>query len=92
MARKRRDNSSRNGVALQAAAVAVNQEQPTAQSENSILRLGAVMAEVRLSRATIYREMDAKRFPRSVRLTGGKAVGWRRGDIQRWLDSRAVNT
>lgn len=54
-------------------------------------RLPAVKAMVGLSTSTIYSEMSKGRFPRPLRLTGNKAVGWRRSEVQAWLQSRAVS-
>ena len=51
----------------------------------SIVRLPAVMAQVGLSRSTIYLRISERKFPRSISL-GGRAVGWVQSDIQGWLE------
>ena len=51
----------------------------------SIVRLPAVMAQVGLSRSTIYLRISEGKFPRSISL-GGRAVGWVQSDIQGWLE------
>jgi len=53
----------------------------------SILRLPDVRQLTGLQRSTIYELMTKGAFPRSVSL-GTRAVGWRRGDILAWLQSR----
>ena len=52
-----------------------------------ILRRPAVEATVGLRRSAIYKLMAAGEFPLPVKLTG-KAVGWRRNDIDAWLAAR----
>ena len=57
--------------------------------EQAILRWRDVIPIVRLSRVTIWRRMKDGDFPKPVRLGGPKsrAVGWRRTDIERWLNN-----
>lgn len=50
----------------------------------AILRRKQVEREVGLSRSTIYQRIKDGTFPRPVRL-GARAVGWRMGDIDRFL-------
>jgi prophage regulatory protein len=52
-----------------------------------MLRINDVIASTGLSRPTIYREMQAERFPRQVPLTE-RCVGWREAEIQAWLAAR----
>ena len=52
-----------------------------------IYRLPEVVAICGLSRSTIYEMIGRGEFPAPVRL-GARAVGWRRSDIEAWLDSR----
>lgn len=52
-----------------------------------ILRLPEVVELVGLKTSTIYTAMREGRFPASVRL-GARTVGWRAGDITRWLAER----
>ena len=56
--------------------------------EQAILRWRDVIRMVRLSRVTIWRRMKDGDFPKPVRLGGprSRAVGWRRTDIDRWLN------
>ena len=66
---------------------------PTFSSSNAasdqalLLRMPSVVARTGLGRSTIYRMMAAHEFPQAVRLTG-RAVGWRRADLERWCESR----
>ena len=53
---------------------------------NRILRLGMVINDTGLSRATIYRMMAAGAFPRQVAL-GARAVGWRERDIAAFIEN-----
>lgn len=52
-----------------------------------ILRLREVLARTGLSRSSLYQLSSQGKFPRPVRLTE-RAVGWREGDVNRWIDSR----
>lgn len=54
-----------------------------------ILRINDVVSMVGLSRASIYRMMEKKTFPRQFRL-GESAVGWKYHDIQEWIRTREV--
>ena len=49
-----------------------------------ILRLKAVLERTGLSRSTLYRKIQAGRFPAQVR-TSDRCIGWRESDIERWL-------
>ena len=49
-----------------------------------ILRLPEVIARVGLKRASIYRYISEKQFPKSVRI-GVRAVGWLEHEIDGWL-------
>jgi len=49
-----------------------------------MLSIDAVINVTGLSRATIYRQMDAGKFPQRVRISGGR-VSWRESDIQEWI-------
>jgi prophage regulatory protein len=50
----------------------------------AILRCKQVAREVGLSRSTIYQRIKDGTFPAPIRL-GERAVGWRAGDIDRFL-------
>lgn len=52
-----------------------------------IIRLPEVVKLVGLKTSTIYAAMREGRFPASVKL-GPRLVGWRAGDISRWLAER----
>ena len=52
-----------------------------------ILRLPEVVATTRISKATIYRLLNRDGFPRPIKL-GERCVGWRRGEVDSWLESR----
>ena len=55
--------------------------------ENRILRLREVMRLTGLSKTTIYRRYRDGTFPRPLKL-GPQSIGWRRGEILEWLESR----
>jgi prophage regulatory protein len=59
-------------------------EEPVRSTE--LLRLPAVVRQTGLSRSTIYRLMATRDFPLPVKLAG-RAVGWRRSDVEQWSDS-----
>ncbi|MDZ4124446.1 MAG: AlpA family phage regulatory protein [Hydrogenophaga sp.] len=52
-----------------------------------IWRLPRVIGTVGMGRSWIYLAMAQGRFPSSVQL-GARAVGWKRTEIEAWLDSR----
>ena len=53
------------------------------------VRLPQVMAEVGLSRSTIYRLIQNNEFPPQIRLTpNGRSSGWLREEIDAWKQSR----
>ena len=52
-----------------------------------IYRLPAVVAASGISRSTIYEMIQRGEFPKQVKLDA-RAVGWRRRNIEAWLDSR----
>ena len=58
-------------------------------TEVMILRMSAVVAMTGISRSRIYvfmaREDDP--FPKPIRL-GPNSVGWRKAEVEAWLDSR----
>ncbi|MCE3238974.1 MAG: transcriptional regulator [Gammaproteobacteria bacterium] len=53
-----------------------------------ILRIKEVERVTGYSRATIYRKMNEKELPSSIKLGGGRAIGWLQSEIERWLESR----
>jgi len=50
-----------------------------------ILRIHDVVAITRLSRSTIYRLIQAGRFPKPIKLTE-RASGWRYEEVEQWLN------
>ncbi len=54
---------------------------------HTILRLPAVIANIGLSRSSIYLRVAEGTFPKPVSL-GARAVGWLESDIQEWLRQR----
>lgn len=57
------------------------------ETNDRVLRIKAVLGKTGLSRATIYREINANRFPKPKKI-GPRAVGWPESAINRWLESR----
>ena len=55
-----------------------------------IYRLPAVVTACCISRSTIYEVIRRGDFPAPVKL-GARAVGWRRSDIEAWLESRPAS-
>jgi prophage regulatory protein len=59
------------------------------KTKTKILRRHEVEDIVGLSRSTLYSMMADATFPKPIKL-GKRAVGWRDGDIDEWLESRAT--
>lgn len=53
-----------------------------------ILRTQAVLELIGLSRTSLWRRVKSGDFPPPVRLggRGSRAVGWRRADVESWLE------
>jgi predicted DNA-binding transcriptional regulator AlpA len=51
----------------------------------AFFRMADVVRITALSRATLYRRIAGGKFPPPVHL-GGRACGWPRGALQRWID------
>ena len=53
-----------------------------------VLRTQAVLELISLSRTSLWRRVRAGDFPAPVRLggAGSRAVGWRRADVESWLE------
>ena len=67
-------------------------ELPTTQSPPGaqgpeFLRMRSVLIRTGLGRSTIYRLVSENKFPSPVKLAG-RAVGWRRADLDRWSATR----
>jgi prophage regulatory protein len=56
-----------------------------------IVGVGAVCAALSVSKPTLYRMIRRGDFPRPIRLAPQR-VGWRREDVQKWIDVRAALT
>ncbi|MBC7734587.1 MAG: AlpA family phage regulatory protein [Bacteriovorax sp.] len=56
-----------------------------------ILRMGAVMQVTGMARSTIYKPIAEDKFLQPVQLTG-RAVAWRRADLERWSAARPTVT
>ena len=56
----------------------------------NFLKLPAVMAATLRSRASIYRDMRAGDFPKTVML-GKHSVAWRAKDIEEWIATRPTS-
>ena len=52
-----------------------------------IWRLPRVSATIGMGRSWIYLAVQEGRFPSPVRI-GSRAIGWKRSDVQTWLDTR----
>nr|WP_210427014.1 MULTISPECIES: AlpA family phage regulatory protein [unclassified Novosphingobium] len=48
------------------------------------MRLNAVLDRTRLTRATLYRKIQAGTFPRQVRIAT-RCTGWRETAIREWM-------
>lgn len=55
-----------------------------------ILRLPEVLAMTGLSRSSLYRRINSGDFPAPILLGGddSRAVGWRRSEVEAWIESR----
>jgi len=55
-----------------------------------ILRLPSVIERTGLSRSTVYRKIQARTFPKPLRLSE-RCIGWRESDVESWLRSPVVH-
>lgn len=53
--------------------------------EERILRLHEVVMMTGLSKSTIYAEIAKGGFPKQVKLTGNRSVGWLRSSVSEWI-------
>ena len=53
-----------------------------------IVRLKEVQRMTGLSRSTIYAQIARGDFPKQIKLTGGRSVGWHERAIIEWIESR----
>ena len=65
-------------------------EPKAAAVESQILRTAEVLVATGLGRTTLWRRVKSGDFPAPIRLggAGSRAVGWRRTEIQAWIDER----
>ena len=56
----------------------------TSESPDRILRLNTVLDRTGLSRATLYRKVQAGTFPRQIRIAV-RCAGWRESAINDWM-------
>ncbi|OBT20919.1 hypothetical protein A9266_12900 [Vibrio tasmaniensis] len=54
---------------------------------STIIRVSEVKALTGLSHATLYRLISQNKFPAQLEL-GARCVGWRRHEVQEWIDTR----
>jgi prophage regulatory protein len=54
-----------------------------------IVGVAAVCAALNVSKPTLYRMIRRGDFPRPIQVSPGR-VGWKRSDIQRWIDVRSA--
>ena len=60
-------------------------------SATLLLRMSSVIQVTGLARSTIYKLIAADQFPSPVCLVG-RAVAWRRADVERWSAARPTVT
>jgi predicted DNA-binding transcriptional regulator AlpA len=68
--------------------VMLNEHDLAKEPAPAFYRLADVVRITALSRATIYRRIAVEEFPAQVSL-GGRAAGWRREDLQEWINDPA---
>lgn len=56
----------------------------TTDTPDRILRLNAVLDRTGLSRATLYRKVQAGTFPRQIRIAI-RCAGWRESAVNEWM-------
>ena len=65
--------------------------------QKRFIRLSEVLSRTGYGRATIYRKMEDRSFPRSVKLGGpledpnvfdSRAVAWIEDEVDQWIESR----
>lgn len=56
----------------------------TTETPDRILRLNAVLNRTGLSRATLYRKVQAGTFPRQIRIAV-RCAGWRESAVNEWM-------
>ena len=56
----------------------------SADTPDRILRLPTVLKLTGLCRSTLYRKVDAGKFPRQIRIAE-RCVGWRESAVRDWM-------
>jgi predicted DNA-binding transcriptional regulator AlpA len=60
---------------------------PTTAISDRIIRLPELLVILQISRTTAYELQKKNILPHSVSITGGRAVGWKLSDIERFVAS-----
>jgi prophage regulatory protein len=58
----------------------------SADTPDRILRLPTVLKLTGLCRSTLYRKVDAGKFPRQIRIAE-RCVGWRESAVRDWMQN-----
>ena len=56
-----------------------------------LLDIEAVMASTTLPRSSVYAAIQRGEFPQPLKVSA-RRVAWRVEDVQRWIDTRALNS
>ena len=56
----------------------------------SFVRMPEVLLRTGLSRSHIYSLRSLDKFPKSINLCGGRAVGWLESELTEWIDDRVA--
>ena len=66
-----------------------NDDAKAAARPKVVLRMPEVRRRTGKARSTIYADMEAGRFPKSIKL-GGRSVAWLESEIDEWIDAQAA--
>ncbi|WP_419808604.1 helix-turn-helix transcriptional regulator [Sphingomonas sp.] len=56
----------------------------TSDTPDRILRLKTVLERTGLSRSTLYRKVEARTFPKQIKIST-RCAGWRESAVKAWL-------
>lgn len=56
------------------------------KDQQVLLKIKQVLELVPVGKTTLYKMIDAGKFPRPIRLSE-RAVAWRKSDILQWIDN-----
>jgi prophage regulatory protein len=56
----------------------------TIEPVERILRIKTVLERTGLTRSTLYRKIEAGRFPKQIRLSE-RCAGWRESEVRNWM-------